>query len=347
LLDFERREEHPREVRLRAVALAFVTFLAVGLASGSAAVVSESTSCSIDLHARNGNLDCAVALPGGEVTLSGSLTSTVAVHGGSPTAFAYDSFGRLVRAQAGTSTTSYEYDAAGRLAQRVDSSEGATRYTYDALGRLVSAGDTRLEYSDAGLVAASLPDSRVVRYSYDARGNLVAADDGTTITRYTYDEHRRLTAATATGATVEYSYDGSGRVVRRVLNGEATSYSYDKRAIVAASIAGGRAIEHTYDNDGSLLTVLTGGAATTGFGYDGMGRFVEVRGLDGERTVIQYDADGRPVFVLPEAGDEVLVSFEHGDTSDPIVIGFLWSDDDGDSYELTPRGRLIACKICP
>ena len=334
-------------MRLRALAFAFLTALAAGLVNGSAAVVSESTICSIDLHSRNGNLDCAVALPGVEMTLSGSLTSTVSVHGGEPTSFAYDSLGRLVRAETGGSTTSYEYDAAGRLVQSVDPSGGVTRYEYDGLGRVVSAGDTRLEYSDVGLVAASLPDSRVVRYSYDARGNLVAADDGTTVTRYTYDEHRRLTAAATTGSTVEYSYDSSGRVVRRVLNGETTTYSYDKRAIVAASVPDGRAIEYTYDNDGSLLSALTAGAATASFGYDRMGRFVEVRGLDGAVTVIQYDADGLPVFVLPEVGDEVLVSFEHGDVREPIVIGFLWTDDDGDSYELTPRGRLITCKVCP
>ncbi len=334
-------------MRLWALAFAFLIALAAGLVNGSAAVVSESTICSIDLPTRNGNLDCAVALPGVEMTLSGSLTSTVSVHGGEPTSFAYDLLGRLVRAETGGSTTSYEYDAVGRLVQRVDPSGGVTRYAYDAFGRLVSAGDARLEYSDVGLVAATLPDSRVVRYSYDARGNLVAADDGTTVTRYTYDEHRRLTAATTTGSTVEYSYDSSGRVVRRVLNGETTTYSYDKRAIVAASLPDGRAIEYTYDNDRSLLSVVTAGAATTSFGYDGMGRFVEVRGLDSELTVIQYDADGRPVFVLPEVGDEVLVSFEHGDVREPIVIGFLWTDDDGDAYELTPRGRLITCKVCP
>ena len=131
-LDFERPEEDARAVRLRALAFAFLTALAAGLVNGSAAVVSESTICSIDLHSRNGNLDCAVALPGVEVTLSGSLTSTVSVHGGEPTSFAYDSLGRLVRAETGGSTTSYEYDAAGRLVQRVDPSGGVTRYEYDA-----------------------------------------------------------------------------------------------------------------------------------------------------------------------------------------------------------------------
>jgi len=48
----------------------------------------------------------------------------------------------------------------------------------------------------------------------------------------------------------------------------------------------------------------------------------------------------RGVFFMPEVGDEVLVSFEHGDFDHPFVVGFLWNGVDvppsGD-----PHRRLV------
>lgn len=37
---------------------------------------------------------------------------------------------------------------------------------------------------------------------------------------------------------------------------------------------------------------------------------------------------GRGSFFLPEAGDEVLVAFEHGDLNYPFVLGMLWNGQD-------------------
>jgi uncharacterized protein involved in type VI secretion and phage assembly len=52
---------------------------------------------------------------------------------------------------------------------------------------------------------------------------------------------------------------------------------------------------------------------------------------------------GRGLFMMPEQGDEVVVSFQHGDFDHPIVLGFTWNGADmppaGD-----PRERIIRSK---
>jgi uncharacterized protein involved in type VI secretion and phage assembly len=55
---------------------------------------------------------------------------------------------------------------------------------------------------------------------------------------------------------------------------------------------------------------------------------------DWARIATNMAGGGRGVFMMPEVGDEVLVAFEHGDTQNPYVIGFLWNGQDkppGDS----------------
>ncbi len=48
--------------------------------------------------------------------------------------------------------------------------------------------------------------------------------------------------------------------------------------------------------------------------------------MAGEYIVDDNSLGQRGAFFMPEIGDEVLVAFEHGDISRPIVIGRLWSD---------------------
>src|SRR5215831_2292087 len=43
------------------------------------------------------------------------------------------------------------------------------------------------------------------------------------------------------------------------------------------------------------------------------------------RIAVPMAGNGRGTYVLPEIDDQVLVVFEHGDVSRPIVVGALWS----------------------
>jgi phage baseplate assembly protein V len=47
----------------------------------------------------------------------------------------------------------------------------------------------------------------------------------------------------------------------------------------------------------------------------------------------------RGVFVMPEVGDEVVVGFDRGDTSHPIVVGYLWNGKDAPP-STSPRERM-------
>ena len=53
------------------------------------------------------------------------------------------------------------------------------------------------------------------------------------------------------------------------------------------------------------------------------------------------------IAVVPEVGDEVVVSFEHGDLNRPVLVGYLWGDSRGESFTLSDRGKLKTCSRCP
>ena len=51
--------------------------------------------------------------------------------------------------------------------------------------------------------------------------------------------------------------------------------------------------------------------------------------------------------VEPDAGDEVVMIFEHGDLNRPVSVGYLWGDSRGDSFTVGDRGKLKTCSRCP
>ena len=335
-----------RDLPLR---LSGLLVLAIALAivpSAASAVRIGATGCAVDFRANNGNLECALTVPGGQLGLGGSAAITTGVPGGETATIAYDSAGRVLRTDVGGRAISYAYDAEGRLSAFVDPGGETMAYEYDALGRVVAAGGARFVYSDDGLVGAVLGEGDVVEYRYDSVSNLISFNQGESQGRFTYDAHRRVTGIETTGETIEYEYDGR-RLVRRVQNGEQTEYSYDQRGrLVRSAGPRGQIVEYEYDRDGSVRRISSLGGVTS-FTYGRDGQLTAISGPDGGVTHFAYDDAGLPNTVVPEVGDEVLVVFEHGDVNAPLVIGFLWSDEDGPSVSLTPRGRLLTCSTCP
>jgi YD repeat-containing protein len=282
-------------------------------------------------------------MPGGALSLSGAPTITTRVAGGEAALFRYDAFGRLVAADVGGRLTSYGYDDAGRLSVLVDPS-GETRYAYDALGRVVAAGGVSFAYSENGLTRATEANGDVVDYTYDSHGNLLSFNQGDSSGRFTYDGQRRVTLVETTAVRTVYDYDGR-RVIRRVQEGEVTEYTYDQRGNLVRSVDG-QAVDYDYGSDGSLVRTSSAGAVTT-FSYDRGGRLTAITGPDGGVTEFAYNDAGLVAAVTPEVGDEVLVGFEHGDLSAPVIVGYLWSEDGGPSVSISSRGRLRTCSACP
>jgi YD repeat-containing protein len=141
------------------------------------------------------------------------------------------------------------------------------------------------------------------------------------------------------------SYDQQGEPVRRRNLVTTVSYDYSSRGdLVRSTDSSGETVAYDYDRSGSLLGFASR-AGTAAFGYAAGRRLVTARAPDGSTTELAYDAFGRVAGIAPEAGDEVLVGFEHGDTQHPVVVGFLWPDEE--SVSVNTHGRLLACTRCP
>jgi YD repeat-containing protein len=310
----------------------------VALAGASAAGSSlraGATDCSVDFAARNANLGCTVAIPGGGLGLDGSPALTTAVAGGETAGFGYDGLGRIVRSDVGGRATLYSYDELGRVTAIVGPG-GEVTYTYDSLGRLVAAGNARFEYSADGLTSA-VGDGLNTHYTYDGRGNLAAIGEGASNLRFAYDSHRRVTLA---GQSTAYVYE-DGELTQRIRDGETTEYVYDRRGNLIG-VHGAQNADFSYDGDGSVLE-----ASGISFGYGRGGRLAEITDSEGASTELGYDDAGRLVLVAPAIGDEVVIAFEFGDPDQPLVVGTLWSDSLGNSFSLTLRGRIETCSTCP
>ena len=232
------------------------------------------------------------------------LTLQTAVPGLLPTAYTYDSRGRMTGATTGERTVQYFYDAAGNLNRSVAADGRTFEYTHDLMGRLRS--EVR-------------PDGSTVGYQRDPYGNVTALLNPNQVSygfgytannqrslraqplsgdyRYLYDRDRRLRQVVLpSGRTIGRGYSG-GRLSSTTTAEGVTSYEYLCSGRLGGATRSGEALAYEYD--GPLITsdARTGTMnQTVGYTYNNDFAPIEVT-YAGSTAVIEYDADGLPISV--------------------------------------------------
>jgi RHS repeat-associated protein len=209
---------------------------------------------------------------------------------GRQTVSTLDSKGRVVNVQAGNlAPTAYAYDSRGRLATvtvGTGSSARVTTFGYDPLDRLSSVTDPLLRvqsytYDDANRVVGQVfTDGSQVGFSYDANGNV------TSVTPPSRPEHDfgytpadlmssyTPPVVAGTGATTyEYNLDKQPTVVHRP-DGSQIVTTYDSAGRVATvtypSVSGNVTVTRTYSpTTGNLTGATTSDGQSLAYGYDG------------------------------------------------------------------------------
>ena len=268
----------------------------------------------------------------------------------------YDASGRLKSitlppAQIGdpAATYSYEYDLFGNVTAATDPLGRTRSYEYDELGRLTR--DT-------------LPSGVFQAYSYDPAGNITQLTDfDGSVTTFTYDSQNRLVgrlqsdgaAASLTYRTdgqratvtdgrgvTSYAYDGQSRLVGITQPGvDEVSYTWDSLGRLESTTSAAGTTTYTYDEVNRLVGVSTDAGDTT-YGYDSAGNHVSTTYPNGVETIIDYDAQNRPVNVThTDSSGTQLAEFSYTRASSGKVTQITAADGSVESYTYDAIGRLI------
>jgi RHS repeat-associated protein len=266
-----------------------------------------------------------------------TITNVSAV--GRQTVSTLDAQGRVVQVQAGNlAPTAYAYDSRGRLATvTVGSGANArvTSFSYDSLDRLANVTDPLLRvqsyvYDDANRVVGQVfTDGSQVGFSYDANGNVTSVTPpgrpehdfgytpadlmssytppvvaGTGATTYEYNLDKQPTVVhRPDGSTINFTYDSAGRLSTvtypkgpNTSDGTVTvtrTYSPATGNLSGVTSSDGQSLAYTYDGNLPLSATWSGGAAgSVSRAYNNDFR-VASESVNGANSVaFSYDNDG-------------------------------------------------------
>ncbi|HEY1137594.1 MAG TPA: polymorphic toxin-type HINT domain-containing protein [Xanthomonadaceae bacterium] len=226
--------------------------------------------------------------------------------------YEYNALGQITKVtDPNLHVSTFEYDASGNVLKTTDANNHSYTYTYDKTDRPLTVTD---------------PRSKIGRMSYDEAGRLQRLVDPTGgTTQLQYDKANQLVSMTdAEGIGGQLFYDNFGRK-RRFVDGMgnqiSTDYAdpdgVDRGSTLPTKVTMPGVTRLVYRNARGWLTQasVTGGdqTITQRYEYDVRGAVREFVGTTGKRSLVTYDALGRPVTQTDPEQNLTRLDYDHRD----------------------------------
>ncbi|MBJ2244462.1 RHS repeat domain-containing protein [Pseudomonas haemolytica] len=223
---------------------------------------------------------------------------------------------RLDASEHGVQVESRTYDGLGRCMSVLDVNNNLTEFSYDAFDRQMTVHQKpadgtaprirKMDYapgiSSESAIALTVDGERVGTRTYDSLGRMTSQAHGegqTTTWEYEAGWMEPIAMVSPRGARQSLVYDKELDVPTRIeMTGlPVSTYRYDPVAgTLARSETNGLIHEFFQDVNGHLekeLQTATGTSVTTLYGYSPGGRLLHQTAADGQRSELEYDAQGR------------------------------------------------------
>jgi len=290
---------------------------------------------------------------------------------GGRTEFTYNATGKMLSLKDPVgNVTSWVYDDAGRMVEETNELGKTRRFEYE--GRLpVRKTDrngrvTAFEYNDLGRPVAEKwlgidgKVERIIASQYDALGKLEQVADLDSTHTFVYDDLDRNTLMTMqlTGLempiTFKNQFDDANRrthVAAKIggIVDHVNQYAYDALGRVTGISQGEKRVDYAYNAVGqrTATSVFAGGDRVfdTLYGYDGMGRLMDLTHSNGEKVFANYDyswdiANRITGFDFSYLGEKEEKTAEHGyDQTSQLVAADYNAFQPNEAYQYDANGN--------